>query len=448
MKLVNFYRKPISMFLMVTFTILLCFWANQSSAAPVSGNNSATSLENDKSESTGFIEVEESEPAISKGKKFPWLIVGAAVVIGAAALYFLVLKSTKYTLTVSLSGATGTPAATDKYKKGTAVPYSYTPQSGYTNMEVKLDGAAVASSGTVTMDADHILTITAVQGSAISVNSTPSGANIYVNNADSGFTTPHTFSSSAAMTMSVLIRMCGYGDHTETVTANLGETKTINATLASGIHEDFNLPASSCWVPSNASYWSTSGGIYRYTRTLKNWDYNYYDYAFSGNYTLTAKMRRSQAGITYGNALFLASNNDMSSCSGYVFQYSANGYWCIWLAKGCSMTTGAGDWAWIHAWNKSDAIHKNLDTWNTLKVVKAGSNYTFYINDKKMISFTNADYDPKYAGLTFCSNNKNVIMEYDYVYLSAGATSDSIPGLPALPFAPTDKNSNRQQAEF
>ena len=34
MKLVNFYRKPISMFVMVAFTILLCFWANQSPAAP------------------------------------------------------------------------------------------------------------------------------------------------------------------------------------------------------------------------------------------------------------------------------------------------------------------------------------------------------------------------------------------------------------------------------
>ena len=34
MKLVNFYRKPVSVFVMVTFTILLCFWANQSPARP------------------------------------------------------------------------------------------------------------------------------------------------------------------------------------------------------------------------------------------------------------------------------------------------------------------------------------------------------------------------------------------------------------------------------
>jgi formylglycine-generating enzyme required for sulfatase activity len=34
MRFVNFYRKPISMFVMIAFTILLCFQANQSSAAP------------------------------------------------------------------------------------------------------------------------------------------------------------------------------------------------------------------------------------------------------------------------------------------------------------------------------------------------------------------------------------------------------------------------------
>ena len=269
MKLVNSYRKPISMFAMLTFTILLCFWANQSPAAPVSGNNSATSLENDKSESTGFIEEEEPKPVITKGKKFPWLIVGAAVVIGAAALYFLVLKSTKYTLSVSLSGATGTPAATDKYKKGTAVAYNYTAQSGYYNMEVKLDGVAVASSGTVTMDADHTLTATAVQGSAISASSTPSGAMIYLDNADSGFTTPHTFEYTTAVTKTVLVRLCGYGDHQQTVTANLGETATVNPNMVEGIHEDFVVPAASCWTPATASFWTTSGGVYKLNPQVK-----------------------------------------------------------------------------------------------------------------------------------------------------------------------------------
>jgi len=132
---------------MVTFTILLCFWVNQAPAAPSAAaaeKNSGTTLEQGDSGGPSFIEEEsESAAAVKKTHKFPWLLVGAVVVVGAAALYFLVLKSTQYTLTVSLSGATGTPATTEKYKKGTAVIYNYTPQSGYGNMEVRLDGNIV-----------------------------------------------------------------------------------------------------------------------------------------------------------------------------------------------------------------------------------------------------------------------------------------------------------------
>ena len=68
---VNFYRKPISMFVMVAFTILLFLWANQSPAASsplASGKKSATSLEKRESESPGFFEQEESKPAVKKHK--------------------------------------------------------------------------------------------------------------------------------------------------------------------------------------------------------------------------------------------------------------------------------------------------------------------------------------------------------------------------------------------
>ena len=37
MKSIHMHRKPISMFVMITFTILLCFWANQAPAAPATG---------------------------------------------------------------------------------------------------------------------------------------------------------------------------------------------------------------------------------------------------------------------------------------------------------------------------------------------------------------------------------------------------------------------------
>ncbi|MCJ7524872.1 MAG: hypothetical protein MUP71_06560, partial [Candidatus Aminicenantes bacterium] len=105
MKYVNFHHKPISMFVIIAFSIMLVFWANQTPAAPSNSapeKSSAATLENSKGEGTGFIEQEESAPAIKKGKKFPWLIVALVVVAGGAAVYFLVLKKKKYTLTVTV----------------------------------------------------------------------------------------------------------------------------------------------------------------------------------------------------------------------------------------------------------------------------------------------------------------------------------------------------------
>ena len=172
MKLVHFYRKPVSVFVMVAFTILLCFWANQSPAAPAAEKSSTATLENNNGESTGFIEQEAPERAISKGKKFPWLIVAVVAVAGGAALYFLVLKKKDYTLTVTVGeGVTGTPVAgTSTNKKGTAVAYSYSLQSGYDNLTVTLDGTAVAASGTVTMNANHTLAASATKTFVLTVS--------------------------------------------------------------------------------------------------------------------------------------------------------------------------------------------------------------------------------------------------------------------------------------
>jgi hypothetical protein len=69
----------------------------------------------------------------------------------------------QYTLTVTVAqGVSGTPAAgTTGYAEGDVVNYNYALQAGYENLVVKLDGATVASSGVVTMNMNHTLTVTA-----------------------------------------------------------------------------------------------------------------------------------------------------------------------------------------------------------------------------------------------------------------------------------------------
>jgi hypothetical protein len=195
MKRVNFYRKPISVFLMATFAILICFWANPSPAAspaPASDKKSGTSLENKESESTGFTELEKSGPASKKRKKFPWLL--ATLGVGAVAVLIVLLSKKKtplpsplenMVLTVNLgAGTTGTPAVTASYNKDQVVNYNYTAQAGYVSLQVKLDGIGVSASGTVAMNSNHTLSVSATPVPLLAA--TP-----YYNAADVKFYTPY-----------------------------------------------------------------------------------------------------------------------------------------------------------------------------------------------------------------------------------------------------------------
>lgn len=162
MKFTKFQRKMISLVVLTTFVALLHFWATPISATSVRDTDQM-GVQKDQSNEPSCIEKQgNADAALKKQNKFPWLIVGLGVVAVGAILYFMVLKKTKYNLNVNLgAGCTGTPAATAEYKKGTNVAYNYSPQPGYGNLQVKLDGVNAPASGTVTMDKIHTLDISA-----------------------------------------------------------------------------------------------------------------------------------------------------------------------------------------------------------------------------------------------------------------------------------------------
>jgi hypothetical protein len=510
MKLVNFYRKPISIFVMVAFTILLCFWANQSPAAPAAEKSSTATLENSASESAGFIESEAPVHAYKKGKKFPWLIVALVAVAGGAALYFLVLKKKDCTLTVTVGeGVTGTPAAgTSTNKKGTAVAYSYTLQSGYDNLSVTLDGAAVAASGSVTMNANHTLAASATKtfvltvirgahvdgtpasgtyshasgasvpygytpasgysnlevkidnvaaapagtitmntnhtltatvanptGANLEINSTPAGANIYLDKVDSGQVTPYTFNFPTAVTKLVILRyVCGYEDYfQDSVNIGAGQTKVINASLPFGIAERFTVPASPCWIPYYAGSWSmyigSGGDNYRYTGTVPGWSTNVYSSPFNGNYAAIVRINRKQS-TTYANGIFLGTGTDMTNANGYMFFYTSNGNAWSYRFTGVNLITGSGGSEILLGGGSYGAIVQGLNKWNYLKIVKSGSNYSFYANNIFLHSFSDATHNPTYLTLAFWSHNQPTDILVDYVYLHTGTTAGSVPAQP------------------
>jgi formylglycine-generating enzyme required for sulfatase activity len=105
----------------------------------------------------------EGAPIVKKHKNFPWLPVILGVGAGVALVVLLTgKKEQKHALTVDLgTGTSGTPAATSTYSKGQVVAYNYSAQAGYGGLQVRLDNNLVAASGTVTMDADHTLSVSA-----------------------------------------------------------------------------------------------------------------------------------------------------------------------------------------------------------------------------------------------------------------------------------------------
>lgn len=443
MRSVHLQRKPISVYLIISLMVLLIAWAGQRPAAAATAGDRDETVSRGGDEGTGFIEMEDNAPQAGK-KKFPWLIVGAAAVVGIAAVYFLVIKKPKYTLAVSLAGASGTPASTASYKKGTVVNYSYSALGGHVNLEVRLDGNVAPATGTVTMNGDHTLTVTAVEGSVIQVNSTPANAAIFIDNADSGFTTPHGFSFPGAVTKSVLVRQCGFRDHAQTVSAAVGQLVTIDAALVPGIREDFNAPAASCWKPGAPEFWSTTSGVYRFSGTASHLQYNRFDHLFSGDFSVKVRLRRVK-GENFSNSLLLSTTSNPESCSGYIFQFAyadegtRRGRWNILKYNGCSLTDmSQGTYDTIRYWSLCNAANNPLGQWNELKVVRRGAQYAYYVNGVLEYSFVNGAYAPRCLVLVFYTGNKNAQLEYDYVDLSITTGGEPAPAFPFAPMAAAD----------
>jgi hypothetical protein len=71
----------------------------------------------------------------------------------------------QFLVTVTMStGVTGTPeAGSYYYDEGDQVDYNYSLEDGYTNLDVRLDGAPIGSTGSITVSQAHTLTAAAVR---------------------------------------------------------------------------------------------------------------------------------------------------------------------------------------------------------------------------------------------------------------------------------------------
>lgn len=127
----------------------------------------AATMEKAKSDAAQTSVQEKPALQLKKKKKFPFLlaILSVGIVAGMIVLIAKKIKTSapevKYTLTVTKGrGVAGTPeSGIYTYSEGSAIQYHYSPQSGYKDLVVKLDGATVAASGSIAMNGDHTLEI-------------------------------------------------------------------------------------------------------------------------------------------------------------------------------------------------------------------------------------------------------------------------------------------------
>ncbi len=180
------------------------------------------------------------------GKRIKWyVIVGAVVVVGVVALLLLKKKKKKkYTLTVTVGeGVQGNPSSgSTTYEEGTTVSYNYSLQSGYTDLVVTLDENVVASSGTITMDRNHQLNAVTTELGSIYVTSTPTGANIYLDGADTGKLTNAVISDVVPGTHTIRLTLQGYNTEERTVEVVPGEETRVDIPLNKSYEKEITIP--------------------------------------------------------------------------------------------------------------------------------------------------------------------------------------------------------------
>lgn len=193
-----------------------------------------------------------------KKKKFPVLLIVAGVAVVGLVVMLLSKKKaepTQYTLTVTKGeGVDGSPnSGTMTYNQGAVVNYNYSLQSGYKDLEVRLDGNIVSSSGSITMDRNHTLTaaasplnqytLTVTKGEGVA--GTPnSGATTY----DEGTAVNYSYSLQSGYTNLVVTLDGANVSASGTITMNSNHTLVANATFAGD-----NRPSVTITSPSNGA---------------------------------------------------------------------------------------------------------------------------------------------------------------------------------------------------
>ncbi|MBN1272959.1 MAG: SUMF1/EgtB/PvdO family nonheme iron enzyme [Candidatus Aminicenantes bacterium] len=120
-------------------------------------------------------------------------------------------------------------------------------------------GGAVVAAGTVAA----VLFLGGPSTGTIQVNSTPSGARVYLNGSDTGQVTNCTLSNIEKGSHTIKLVKEGYGDYQKSVTLKKGQTETVNADLTANTITVTSPSEGEMWFTGDEVEikWNTGGGI-------------------------------------------------------------------------------------------------------------------------------------------------------------------------------------------
>ena len=209
---------------------------------------------------------------------------------------------------------------------------------------------------------------------SIKVNSTPTGAAIWLDGQDTGKTTNATLNDVSVGNHTLKLVKERYQDWEDTVTVDEDATTTVNATLEVGAFtEDFNDGVANHWK-TKYGQWKIEGGIYicrdKSDSNNRNNVRSYYDLGKFSDFTLTAEAKRTEPANKVIGIAFRG-NTDFNKY--YVLDvHPDQGEYSVWKVEGTSY------WGLV-SWTSHSSI--NTSGWNKLQIVAKGNDFSIYIND-------------------------------------------------------------------
>ncbi len=225
---------------------------------------------------------------------------------------------------------------------------------------------------------------------SIDVRSTPTGAKIFLDGADTGKVTNAVLTDVKAGTHSITLKKSLFQDYSTSVNVSKNQTSYVDAELfAAPFTENFDDGRADYWdwsPKTGAGSWSVAGGIYRFIPSGRGRSsFTWYDVGNFKDFTYELRIK-----IYWFGALTF--RGDPVAGRWYLFHVrQVTQEWAVSKMEGTSLYS-------LKGYERSTAI-KGWPEWNNLKVVVSGTNFTFYINGTRVGSISDSSYSKGKVGI-------------------------------------------------